>query len=86
MDLDEGDVSPSSDTDPTKQHWVMEMARAKPKTKGKNNKDQTNNDSGHKSDWYNCTCIHPGKYIACKPAETKLKSQRSNNKYMKHSH
>eukprot|EP00957_Ditylum_brightwellii_P074896 5692227-Ditylum_brightwellii.AAC.1 len=37
MDLDEGDVSPSSDTDPTKKHWVLEMARAKPKTKGKDN-------------------------------------------------
>eukprot|EP00957_Ditylum_brightwellii_P149931 11418379-Ditylum_brightwellii.AAC.1 len=38
IDLDEGEVSPSSDTNPTKQRWVLEMARAKPKTKGKDNK------------------------------------------------
>eukprot|EP00957_Ditylum_brightwellii_P102539 7815021-Ditylum_brightwellii.AAC.1 len=37
MDLDEGEVSPSSDTNSTKQRWVLEMARAKPKTKGKDN-------------------------------------------------
>eukprot|EP00957_Ditylum_brightwellii_P019417 1465204-Ditylum_brightwellii.AAC.1 len=35
MDLDEGEVSPSSDTDPTNQRWVIEMTRAKLKTKGK---------------------------------------------------
>eukprot|EP00957_Ditylum_brightwellii_P191134 14553071-Ditylum_brightwellii.AAC.1 len=37
MDLDEGENAPSNVTDPTKQHWVLEMARAKPKTKGKDN-------------------------------------------------
>eukprot|EP00957_Ditylum_brightwellii_P143691 10947444-Ditylum_brightwellii.AAC.1 len=38
MDLDEGEVFSSSYTDPTKQHWVLEMASAKPKTTGKDNK------------------------------------------------
>eukprot|EP00957_Ditylum_brightwellii_P074922 5694052-Ditylum_brightwellii.AAC.1 len=38
MDLDEGGNSPSNDTDPTKQRWVLEMAIAKPKTKGKDNR------------------------------------------------
>ena len=38
MDIDEGENSPSSDTDPTKNRWVLEMARAKPKTKGKDNR------------------------------------------------
>eukprot|EP00957_Ditylum_brightwellii_P167466 12748428-Ditylum_brightwellii.AAC.1 len=89
------------------------MARAKPKTKGKDNKvigfrlfykrcpfnyykkgfladqghcdcihtadctdankaecDQANNDSGCESDSYSRTCIHPGKYRACKATET----------------
>eukprot|EP00957_Ditylum_brightwellii_P017139 1292350-Ditylum_brightwellii.AAC.1 len=32
------EVSPSSDINPTKQRWVLEMTRAKPKTKGKDNK------------------------------------------------
>eukprot|EP00957_Ditylum_brightwellii_P210449 15364986-Ditylum_brightwellii.AAC.2 len=88
------------------------MARAKPKTKGKNNKreflaeqgyrdcihiadctdadktecDQANDDSGCESDWYSPTCIHPGKYRACKAADTKLKAQCSNNKHMKGSY
>eukprot|EP00957_Ditylum_brightwellii_P148930 11338812-Ditylum_brightwellii.AAC.1 len=88
------------------------MARAKLKTKGKDDKiefladqghhdhictvdctdadkaecDQANDDSGHESDWYSCTCIHPDEYRACKAAETKLKAQCSNNKHMKHSH
>eukprot|EP00957_Ditylum_brightwellii_P131823 10052587-Ditylum_brightwellii.AAC.1 len=88
------------------------MARAKPKTKGKDNKkeflaeqgysdcictadyidadkaegDQVNNDSGCKSDWYDCTCIHPGKYRAFKVAEIKLKAQHNNNKHIKCSH
>eukprot|EP00957_Ditylum_brightwellii_P143896 10965318-Ditylum_brightwellii.AAC.1 len=48
--------------------------------------DQANNDSGHESDWYNCTCVCPGKYRACKAAETKSKAWRSNNKCMKCSH
>eukprot|EP00957_Ditylum_brightwellii_P079644 6056192-Ditylum_brightwellii.AAC.1 len=99
MDMDEGDVSPSSDSDPTKQHWVLKMVRAKLKTKRKDKKkdflaeqghcdciqtadctdadkaecDQVTDDSGHESDWYSCTCIHPGKYRACNAAETKLK-------------
>eukprot|EP00957_Ditylum_brightwellii_P003899 296685-Ditylum_brightwellii.AAC.1 len=38
MDRYERDASPSSDTSPTKQHWSLEMTRAKPKTKGKDNK------------------------------------------------
>eukprot|EP00957_Ditylum_brightwellii_P051330 3892459-Ditylum_brightwellii.AAC.1 len=38
MGMDEGDVSPSSDTDPTKQCWVLEIARSKSKTKGKDDK------------------------------------------------
>eukprot|EP00957_Ditylum_brightwellii_P131543 10032919-Ditylum_brightwellii.AAC.1 len=111
MDLSEGDLSPYSETNPTKQHWVLEMARAKPKTEGKYNKkflakqehcdcirtadctdadkaehDQANNNSGCDSDWYSCTCIHPGKCRACKAAETKLKAQCSNNKHMKRSY
>eukprot|EP00957_Ditylum_brightwellii_P144152 10983094-Ditylum_brightwellii.AAC.1 len=35
--------------------------------------DQANNDSRYESDWYSCTCIHPGKCMACKAAETELK-------------
>eukprot|EP00957_Ditylum_brightwellii_P090803 6914476-Ditylum_brightwellii.AAC.1 len=38
MDLDEGEVSSSSDINPTKQYWVLEMARAKLKIKEKDNK------------------------------------------------
>eukprot|EP00957_Ditylum_brightwellii_P134108 10224373-Ditylum_brightwellii.AAC.1 len=94
------------------------MARAKPKTKVKDNKkqrpfnyskkeflaeqghcdcictadctdadkaecDQANDDSGCESDWYSCTCIHPGEYKAHKVAQTKLIAQHSNNKRMK---
>eukprot|EP00957_Ditylum_brightwellii_P049357 3744723-Ditylum_brightwellii.AAC.1 len=33
-------------------------------------RDQANNDSGCESDWYSHTCVHPGKYRACKAAET----------------
>eukprot|EP00957_Ditylum_brightwellii_P002648 203646-Ditylum_brightwellii.AAC.1 len=51
MDLDEGDVSPSSDTNPTKQCWVLGMARAKPKTKGKDDKKEFLVEQGH------CDCI-----------------------------
>eukprot|EP00957_Ditylum_brightwellii_P193454 14730815-Ditylum_brightwellii.AAC.1 len=38
MDIDEGENSLSSYTDPTKHRWKLEMARAKPKTKGKDNR------------------------------------------------
>eukprot|EP00957_Ditylum_brightwellii_P006724 510744-Ditylum_brightwellii.AAC.1 len=38
MDVNKGEVSPSSDTNPTKQHWTLEITRAKPKTKGKDSK------------------------------------------------
>eukprot|EP00957_Ditylum_brightwellii_P012640 955551-Ditylum_brightwellii.AAC.1 len=38
MDIDEGENSPSSDTNPTKHCWVLEIARAKPKSKGKDNR------------------------------------------------
>eukprot|EP00957_Ditylum_brightwellii_P179617 13682343-Ditylum_brightwellii.AAC.1 len=104
------------------------MARAKPKTKGKDNiivgfssfykqhpfnysikeflveqghcdrictadctdvdkakRDQANDDSGRKSDWYSHSCIHPGKYGARKAAEIELKLQ-CNNKLVKHSY
>eukprot|EP00957_Ditylum_brightwellii_P023186 1749752-Ditylum_brightwellii.AAC.1 len=104
------------------------MARAKPKTKGKDNiivgfglfykqppfnyskkgflaeqghrdhiraadctdadkaeRDQANDDSGHESDWYSCSCIHPGEYGACKAAEVELKLQR-NSKHVNHSY
>eukprot|EP00957_Ditylum_brightwellii_P054413 4122593-Ditylum_brightwellii.AAC.1 len=52
MDLDEGEVSPSSDTNPTKQCWVLEMERAKPKTKGKDNKKEFLAEQEH----HNCIC------------------------------
>eukprot|EP00957_Ditylum_brightwellii_P008533 647461-Ditylum_brightwellii.AAC.1 len=52
MDLDEREVSPSSDTNPTKQHWVLKMARVKPKTKGKDNKKEFLAEQGHQD------CIH----------------------------
>eukprot|EP00957_Ditylum_brightwellii_P105985 8084904-Ditylum_brightwellii.AAC.1 len=32
-------------------------------------RDQANDDSGCKSDWYSCSCIHPGEYEARKAAE-----------------
>eukprot|EP00957_Ditylum_brightwellii_P145031 11045469-Ditylum_brightwellii.AAC.1 len=48
--------------------------------------DQANNNSGCESDWYSHTCIHLGKYRACKAAKTKLKAQCSNNKHMKRSY
>eukprot|EP00957_Ditylum_brightwellii_P006956 526545-Ditylum_brightwellii.AAC.1 len=38
MDLNEGEVSLSSVTNPTKHCWVLEMTRAIPQTKGKDNK------------------------------------------------
>eukprot|EP00957_Ditylum_brightwellii_P204862 15341109-Ditylum_brightwellii.AAC.1 len=47
--------------------------------------DQANDDSGHESDWYDCSCIHPGEYVARKAAEVELKLQR-NNKHVWHSH
>eukprot|EP00957_Ditylum_brightwellii_P156835 11936852-Ditylum_brightwellii.AAC.1 len=48
--------------------------------------NKANNNSGCKSDWYSCTCIHPGKCRAYKAAESKLKAQHNNNKHMKCSH
>eukprot|EP00957_Ditylum_brightwellii_P195677 14908903-Ditylum_brightwellii.AAC.1 len=91
MDLDEGEVSPSSDTDPTKQRWVLEMARAKPKTKGKDNEVD-----GFRLFYKQCPFNYSKKeflaeqghceYRACKAAETELKAQRSNNKHMMHSY
>eukprot|EP00957_Ditylum_brightwellii_P116823 8910419-Ditylum_brightwellii.AAC.1 len=40
-------------------------------------RDQSINDSGCKSDWYSCSCIHLDEYEACKAAEVELKLQRN---------
>eukprot|EP00957_Ditylum_brightwellii_P149343 11373801-Ditylum_brightwellii.AAC.1 len=74
--------------------WTLMMERdGKTKSQGQREEwqdkvecDQTNNDSGHESDWYSCTCIHSGEYKALKEAETNLKVQCSNTKHLKHSH
>eukprot|EP00957_Ditylum_brightwellii_P035880 2719227-Ditylum_brightwellii.AAC.1 len=72
---------------------ILEMARAKSKTKRKYGKIVKSYllskdiviASAHQiaMTMTSCTCIHLGEYRACKAAETELKVQHCNNKHMK---